>query len=171
MYFDFKSYDEQARIDRRSLLEDMLKFAQYYRQIVKGETGNARIDRKLKQISYIGTTVHLPFLLSFFDYATERGLDEDEKYKVLDTVENYWARRIICNYAANALQKMFAILHTDILKIYKRQEQRQVPLTLPYSQILKFVLLRKQGTSTSQRIMSEGNLPYKTDIPYSKQLS
>lgn len=147
MYFDFKSYDEQERTNRRTLLEDMLKFAQYYRQIVKGETGNVRIDRKLKQISYIGTTVHLPFLLSFFDYATERGLNEDEKYEVLDTIENYWARRIICNYAASALQKMFAILHAEILKIYKRHEQRQVELHLSYSQILKFVLLRKQGTS------------------------
>lgn len=147
MYFDFKSYDEQAHIERRTLLEDMLKYAKYYRQIVKGETGNVRIDRKLKQISYIGTTVHLPFLLSFFDYATERDLDEDEKYKVLDTVENYWARRIICNYAANAMQKMFAILHSDILKIYKRHEQRQVELSLPYSQMLNYVLLRKQGTS------------------------
>ena len=147
MYFDFKSYDEQAYIERRTLLEDMLKYAKYYRQIVKGETGNVRIDRKLRQISYIGTTVHLPFLLSFFDYATEHNLDEDEKYKVLDTVENYWARRIICNYAANAMQKMFAILHSDILKIYKRHEQRQVELSLPYSQMLNYVLLRKQGTS------------------------
>ena len=147
MYFDFKSYDEEARVERRTLLEDMLKYAQFYRQIVKGETGNALIDRKLRQISYIGTTVHLPFLLSFFDYAVERGLSEDEKYAVLDVVENYWARRIICNYPANALQKMFAILHTDILKIYKRHELRQVELTLPYSQILKYILLRKQGTS------------------------
>ena len=148
MYFDFKSYDEQARIDRCTLLEDMLKFAQYYRQIVKGETGNARIDRKLKQIAYIGTTVHLPYLLSFFDYATERGLDDNEKYIVLDVVENYWARRIICNYAANAMQKMFAVLHTDILKIYQRHEQRQAELNLPYSQLLKYMLLRKQGTAT-----------------------
>lgn len=147
MYFDFKAYDEKKHIERRALLADMLKYAQYYRQIVKGETGIARIDRKLKQISYIGTTVHLPFLLSFFDYATEQNLDEAEKYKVLDTVENYWARRIICNYAANAMPKMFAILHSDILKIYKRHEQRQEELTLPYSQILNYVLLRKQGTS------------------------
>ena len=147
MYFDFKAYDEKEHIERRTLLADMLKYAQYYRQIVKGETGNARIDRKLKQISYIGTTVHLPFLLSFFDYATERNLDEEEKYKVLDTVENYWARRIICNYAANSMQKMLAILHSDILKIYKRHEQRQVELALPYSQMLNYVLLRKQGTS------------------------
>ena len=148
LYFDFKAYDEKSHIERKDLLEKMLKFARYYRQITKGETGVARHDRKLKQISYIGTTVHLPFFMSFFDYANERTFDGDEFYEVLDVIENYWARRIICNYPANALQKMFATLHTDILKIYKRHEERGIALTLPYSQILKYVLLKKQGTAS-----------------------
>ena len=147
LYFDFKHYDEVSQIERKALLERMLKFARYYRQITKGETGNKRIDRKLKQIAYIGTTVHLPFFMSFFDYADANAFSEDEKYEVLDVIENYWARRIICNYPANALQKMFAILHTDILKIYKRHEKRGLELNLPYSQILKHVLLKKQGTA------------------------
>ncbi len=147
LYFDFKHYDEVSQIERKELLERMLKFARYYRQITKGETGNKRIDRKLKQIAYIGTTVHLPFFMSFFDYADANAFSEDEKYEVLDVIENYWARRIICNYPANALQKMFAILHTDILKIYKRHEKRGLELNLPYSQILKHVLLKKQGTA------------------------
>ena len=38
----------------------------------------------------------------------ELSLDEDEIYTVLDVIENYWARRIISNYPANALQKMFS---------------------------------------------------------------
>lgn len=147
LYFDFKKYDEERQIERRKLLEMMLKYARYYRQITKGETGNKRIDRKLKQIANIGTTVHLPFFMSFFDYAENNALSEDEIYEVLDVIENFWARRIICNYPANALQKMFAILHNDILKIYKRHEKRGIELTLPYSQILKHVLLRKQGTA------------------------
>lgn len=147
LYFDFKHYDEVSQIERKALLERMLKFARYYRQIAKGETGHKHIDRKLKQIAYIGTTVHLPFFMSFFDYADANAFSEDEKYEVLDVIENYWARRIICNYPANALQKMFAILHTDILKIYKRHEKRGLELNLPYSQILKHVLLKKQGTA------------------------
>lgn len=146
LYFDFKSYDENRHLERRTLLEKMLKCACYYRQITKGETGNPRIARKLKQIANIGTTVHLPFFLSFFDYADENKLSEDERYEVLDVIENYWARRIICNYPANALQKLFATLHADIMKIYKRHEKRGVELTLPYSQVLKFILLKKQGT-------------------------
>jgi uncharacterized protein with ParB-like and HNH nuclease domain len=147
LYFDFKAFDESSNIDRKSLLEDMLKFANFYRQITHGEFGDKKIDRKLKQIANIGTTVHLPFLMPFFDYAKERELDMDEIYTVLDVVENYWARRIICNYQSNALPKLFAVLHSDIMKIYRRHEDKGLTLDLPYSQILKFVLLRKQGTS------------------------
>lgn len=148
LYFDFKSYDEGNLIERKSLLEDMLKYARFYRQINYGTTGNAKNDRKLKQIANLGTAVHMPFLLSFFDYAAQNALDDDEIYAVLDVLENYWARRIICNYPANALQKMFASLHTEIVKIYSRHQKRGQELTLPYSNVLKYVLLKKQGTSS-----------------------
>ena len=148
LYFDFKSYDERMKLDRCDLLKDMLKYARYYRQITKGETGKKKLDRKLRQIASIGSTVHLPFLLAFFNYAEEKQLSENEIYTVLDVVEGYWARRIICYFPANALSKLFAILHGEILKIYKRHQDRNVPLDLPYSEILKYILLKKQGTAT-----------------------
>lgn len=148
LYFDFKSFDVENKMNRKDLLADMLKYAEYYRQIIKGETGDKKIDRKLKQISNIGTTVHLPFLLSFFDYANEKELGQEEVYKVLDIVENYWARRIICGYPANAMQKLFSMLHSDIMRIYKRHEERNVPVTVPYSELMSYILLHKQGTST-----------------------
>ena len=146
LYFDFKTFDESKHLDRHELLADMLKYARYYRQITKGETGNIKLDRKLKQLASIGSTVHLPYLLSFFEYANKMELDNEEKYTVLDIIEGYWARRIICYYPANALSKIFAILHGEIMKIYKRHEVRDIKLELPYSEILKYVLLRKQGT-------------------------
>lgn len=157
LYFDFKSFDENEHLNRETLLSDMLKFANYYRQICKGETGNKKLDRKLKQIASIGTTVHLPFLLSFFDYAKDNNFDEEEIFKVLDIVENYWARRIICGYPANAMQKLFSMLHTDIMRIYKRHEEKGIPVNCSYSQVMAYILLHKQGTSTfpSNREVSE----------------
>lgn len=157
LYFDFKLFYEEKHLNRKNLLADMLKFADYYRKICKGETGNKKLDRKLKQIATIGTTVHLPFLLSFFDYATEKGLEEMEIYTVLDLVENYWARRIICGYPANSMLKLFSMLHSDIMRIYKRHEERGIPVSVPYSQVMTYVLLHKQGTSTfpSNREVSE----------------
>lgn len=157
LYFDFKLFYEEKHLNRKNLLADMLKFADYYRKICKGETGNKKLDRKLKQIATIDTTVHLPFLLSFFDYATEKGLEEMEIYTVLDIVENYWARRIICGYPANSMLKLFSMLHSDIMRIFKRHEERGIPVSVPYSQVMTYVLLHKQGTSTfpSNREVSE----------------
>lgn len=147
LYFDFKQYDANSQMGKVDLFEDLLKFAKFYHQIIKGDTENAQINRKLKQIANIGSIVHIPYFLAFFDYATTHNLDISERYEVLDTIENYWARRIICNIPANVLQKTFATLHNDILKIYKLHYKRGEELTLPYSQILKYILLRKQGTS------------------------
>ncbi len=146
LYFDFKKYDEDNYIEREQLLSDMLVFARYYRQIVKGESGSIRLDRKLKQIASLDSTVHLPFLMSFFEYSNIHDIHEDEIYAVLDIIEGYWARRIICNYPTNALQKMFAILHHDIIKIFSRNKKAGRSLDLPYSNILNHMLLHKQGT-------------------------
>lgn len=146
LYFDFKKYEIDTKLDRQTLLEDMLMYAKYYRQILKGETGILRIDRKLKQLANLESLVHTPYLLSFFDYASKNNLTEDDYYEVLDTIENYWARRIICNYPANALLKMFATLHNEIIKIYKRHKGRGAELLLSYPNVLKYVLLKKQGT-------------------------
>lgn len=149
LYFDFKTFDEKMQENRQTRLEDMLRFAEIYEQIKNGRTGNKKLDAKLQHIANIGTTVHLPFLMSFYDYAQLNNLDDDDEvYFVLDIVENYWARRIICNYPSNPLQKLFAYLHLDVLRIYKRHEDRNIALALPYHQILAYILLHKQGSAS-----------------------
>lgn len=146
LYFDFKRYDESNAIVRKDLLEDMLKFARYYRMALKGETGKQKIDRKLKQLASIGSAVCLPFYMSFFDYAQQEGLSNEIQYEVLDVVENYWARRIICSLPANVMARTFASLHSDILRIYGLHEKRNKPIDVSYAEVLKHVLLKKQGT-------------------------
>lgn len=117
LYFDFKTFDEKNAIPREELLIEMLKYAKYYKQATKGCTGDEKIDRKFKQLSNIGSSVCMPFYLQFLEYANDNKLSSEEIYKVLDVVENYWARRIICAYPANVMSKTFAILHSDILRI------------------------------------------------------
>ena len=80
----------------------------------KGEGYSEQTNRKFKQLSNLGSMVCMPFYLAFLDYAQEKDLNEDTIYKVLDIIENYWARRIICGYPANVMAKSFALLHSDI---------------------------------------------------------
>lgn len=147
LYFDFKYYDEINELDREPFLQNLLKYARYYKNIVKGETANDKLNKKLRQLASIGSSVGLPFYMSFFNHAKENAIDDEEVYKVLDITENYWARRIICGYPANVLQKLFSTLHNDILRILKIHEKCNNPLTAPYSELLKYILLRKQGNA------------------------
>ena len=147
LYFDFKRYDEENNTPREELLNDMLKYSKFYNEASKGEGYTERINRKFKQLSNIGSMVCMPFYLSFLDYAQENNFSEDIIYNVLDTIENYWARRIVCGYPANVMAKSFALLQSDILRIVRQHERRQVALTASYDDLLKYILLRKQGTA------------------------
>ena len=146
LYFDFKAYDEKAEMPREDLLADMLKYARYYDMAIKGKTNSERLNRKLRQLASIGSNVCMPFYLAFFDYADENGLGEQLRYEVLDVIENYWARRIICNWPANAMSKSFALLHSDILRIYNAHKRRGVDVEVSYVEVMKYIILKKQGT-------------------------
>ncbi len=146
LYFDFKAYDEKAEMPREDLLADMLKYARYYEMAIKGKTTSERLNRKLRQLASIGSNVCMPFYLAFFDYADEDNLSEQLRYEVLDVIENYWARRIICNWPANAMSKSFALLHSDILRIYDTHKRRGLEVEVSYVEVMKYIILKKQGT-------------------------
>ena len=148
LYFDFKEFYALFQLKREDLLKELLHYAEYYKQISKGQTENDRVNKKLKQLANIGSFVAMPFYLSFFDFVGKNNLTDDLIYEVLDITENLWARRIICGYPANALNKLYSTLHSDILRVFSTHEKRNLPLEYSqYSEVMKFVLLRKQGNA------------------------
>lgn len=157
LYFDFKAYDEKKGLPREELLADMLKYARYYRMAEKGETSSPMLNRKLRQLASIGSSVCMPYYLAFFDYADQNSMSEEQRYEVLDVVENYWARRIVCGWPANYMTKAFANLHWDILRIYETHKKRGLEVAVPYVEVMKFIILRKQGSGEfpTDRYVSE----------------
>lgn len=151
LYFDFKQFDEDKNMPREELLKELLKYSRYYRQAAKGATGVVQIDIKFRQLASIGSNVCMPFYMQFLAYADEIGLDVEIQYEVLDVVENYWARRIICGWPANVMSKTFALLHSDIMRVYRAHEKRGVDVTVSYAEILKYIILKKQGTGEFPR--------------------
>jgi len=148
LYFDFKEFDALYQLKREDLFKELLHYAEYYKQISKGQTENEKINVKLKQLANIGSFVAMPFYLSFFDFVEKNNLTDDLIYEVLDITENFWARRIICGYPANALNKLYSTLHSDILRVFSTHEKRNIPLEYSqYGEVMKFVLLKKQGNA------------------------
>ncbi len=144
IYFIFKEYAENERTSRAELLEEMHHYAKIYSQIDNANMGVDKINRKLNQVRTLDSTVAYPFYMAFFDYAEKNGLSDEEKYRVLDIVESYWARRIICNLPSNALNKVFATLHRDVINNLNKAVEGTNPT---YTDVLIYLLLKKGRSS------------------------
>lgn len=147
LYFEMKQYLEISGLSRQELMADMLKYAEQYHRINDASLGDTKLSRKMEQLNSLGSTVHLPYLMSLLLYANETGMDNDELYEVLNTIETYWARRIICNLPTNALAKVYATLHNDVLRHINAFAKHGLTFESTYPKVLKFLLIKKQGTS------------------------
>ena len=156
LYFEFKSFVERRQMTRESVMADMTDYARYYYIFNHCKSDNTKLNIKFKQLSTIGSTVGMTFYMMFLKYATDNGFSAERIYEVFDIIEGYWARRIICNLPANAMNKAFAILHHDVLRLIGEEEKRGLPLS-PYAEVLKFVLLKRQGTGVypADNVLSE----------------
>ncbi|MEE1175851.1 MAG: DUF262 domain-containing protein [Paludibacteraceae bacterium] len=140
IYFIFKEYAESIGSSRADLLEDMHHYARIYNQIDNANVGSEKLNRKLNQLRTLDSTIAYPFFMAFFDYTKKSNMPEEEIYKVIDLIEAYWARRIICNLPSNVLNKVFATLHRDILNHITKSGGENIPT---YVEVLTYVLLKK----------------------------
>ena len=146
IYFIFKEYADNNSIARKDLLADMYHYARIYRQIDKCDIGVERLNLKLSQLKTLDSTIAYPFYLAFFDYAEETQMQDAEKFQVLDIIEAYWARRIICNLPSNALNKVFATLHKDVTTLISKNIQPDGSKP-SYISVLTYILLKKARSS------------------------
>ena len=156
LYFEFKSFVERKGMTRENVMVDMTDYARYYHAFTHCKSGNDKLNTKFKQLGTIGSSVGMTFYMIFLKYATDRNFTADQKYEVFDIIEGYWARRIICNLPANAMNKAFAVLHHDVIRLLNEETKRGLPES-QYAEVLKFVLLKRQGTGIypTDNILSE----------------
>lgn len=154
LYFHWKKYMMQDGRDRKSELSSMLDYVRYYQMINAAKISltqsgqwikNDRLSKKMAQLRNLDTDVINVFLISFLKYAIENQLDENEIWKVLDLVEGYLARRIICSMSSNSLTQTFCALHRDVLRSITEYEKAGQPLSIPYHEILAYHILRREG--------------------------
>lgn len=149
IYLIFKEYAEKNQLNRQDLLDKLHHFAKYYSRITNASFENERVNQKLKELLILDSSIANPYFMAFFEWADLQYLPVEERYNVLDIVENYWARRVICNLPSNAMNKVFATLHRDVLaNIEKYMERTKGVAGEPkYVDVLRFVLLNKTGSS------------------------
>ncbi|MBQ7854482.1 MAG: DUF262 domain-containing protein [Muribaculaceae bacterium] len=143
MYPEWKKY--MYLKDRKAELSEMLDYANIYYQVTQGKLCTPRLSNKIKHICNIQTDLANVFFIQFFKYAYENNFSEDEIYNVIDIIENYMARRIVCNMPANALTQVFCTLHKDVLKSIDEYTSNGYDINHSYSEILVYHIIRRDG--------------------------
>ena len=143
IYFEWKKYMEGH--DRKEELVEMLEYARYYQHITEAKLSTPKLSEKMRHICNIETDVTNVFFIQFLKYASVNNLSEEEIYKVIDLVENYLARRIICNMPGNALTQVFCALHKDVLKSIEEYNAASITIESSYSDILAYHIMRRDG--------------------------
>ena len=143
IYFEWKKYMDGR--DRKQEMVEMLDYARYYQQVTEAQMETSKLSAKMRHICNIESDVTNVFFIQFLKYAATNNLSYDEIDKVIDVVENYLARRIICNMPGNALTQVFCALHKDVLKSIDEYQSAGIPLTCSYSDILAYHIMRRDG--------------------------
>ena len=117
----FKDYLKNSDdIDEEGVLEDLLIYSRYYSWFLLCKSPDPFINDLLQQIQQLKSTVIYPTLLYIFEDCFEYKLfDISELENILKVFISYLYRRMICGYATNALNKVFAAFPNDLKRSTK----------------------------------------------------
>ena len=136
IYFTFKGYVEDNHVEIEPLLIDLLNYARLYRILLTGKVSDKHLSSCIYRLNRLETTVTRPFFLEVLRLQAEGTLSLDNVVDVFLTTENYLFRRTICELPTNQLNKIFLLLHKELL--------RYDGTTDKYVEKLKYALLSKK---------------------------
>lgn len=139
VYLVFKRFIEQKKMTTEAVLQDLLKYAGYEKQIRSAQSPSDKVNVLLKRLAVLEVNVTRPFILPLFDYWQEGKVSADEVAAVLGSIESYIFRRLICGMQNNSLNKLFATLFSDSLKYVDQSDN--------YVDIINYLLLSKTEVS------------------------
>lgn len=136
IYVNFKEYVEQQELSAEGLLKDPLSYAKRYEILLKGGTKSKALNACIYRLNRLETTVTRPFFLEVLRLLDSGKIDMQQVTEVFLITENYLFRRNICDLPTNALNKIFLMLHHEI-KRYDKSEDN-------YVEKFKYALLSKK---------------------------
>ena len=142
VYPTFKKYVEDAEVaDIEPLLKDLLEYAKRYAFLIKGGHSDERLNSCIYRLNRLSTSVTRPFLLEVIRLSESGALTADELIEVFHFTESYLFRRAICDLPTNALNKIFLLLHREIIRFDGDESH--------YVEKFKYALLSKRERTRS----------------------
>lgn len=120
-------------------MEEILAYANRYKVLLNGGTNSKFLNACIYRLNRLESTVTRPFFLEVLRMYDENKLDISQVTEIFLTTENYLFRRTICDLPTNALNKIFLMLHREIVR-YDGSEDN-------YVEKFKYALLSKKRTS------------------------
>jgi uncharacterized protein with ParB-like and HNH nuclease domain len=114
-YEAFKIFVYSQNIQTKELLSELLEYSKLYKTFLFPH--NEIYAQYLKNIKQLKIGVVYPFLLSVIDKFNKEFINDKQLFITLEIIESYIIRRMVCNKATNALNKVFASLFSDILEM------------------------------------------------------
>lgn len=138
VYVTFKAYVEENKFETESLLIDLLDYAKWYEILLKGKTTDKKLNACIYRLNRLETTITRPFFLEVLRMMTKGSpaLSLQDAREIFLLTENYLFRRSICDLPTNALNKIFLMLHREIIRFDGTETD--------YLEKFKYALLSKQ---------------------------
>ena len=137
VYPAFKKYVEDAeQVDIEPLLKDLLEYAKRYALLLRSGHSDERLNGCIYRLNRLSTSVTRPFLLEVLRLRENGVLSADELIEIFQFTESYLFRRTICDLPTNALNKIFLLLHREIVRMDSSEEN--------YAEKFKYALLSKK---------------------------
>lgn len=114
-YEAFKIFVYSQNIQTKELLNELLEYSKVYKTFLFPH--NEIYAQNLKNLKQLKIGVVYPFLLSVIENFNKQKISERELLITLEIIESYIVRRMVCNKATNALNKVFASLFSDTLEL------------------------------------------------------
>lgn len=116
VFFSFKAYVEDNQLDTDTLLQDLLDYAKRYQMLLIANTPSKALNACIFRLNRLETTVTRPYFLEVLRLWQENTLSLEELLEVFLVAESYLFRRVICDLPTNTLNKIFLLLHKEILR-------------------------------------------------------
>lgn len=136
IYTTFKDFVELTKMKTEPLLSEMLAYAKRYQTLLEGNTGSKELNACIYRLNRLETTVTRPYFLEVLRLYDESKLTISQVTEIFLMAENYLFRRTICDLPTNALNKIFLLLHREIVR-YDGSEEN-------YVEKVKYALVTKK---------------------------
>ena len=140
LYFVFKQYKQGNNIESEELLKDILQYADFYKIIKDAKEQDSGYRTVLARLNKLEVNSCTPLLFNLFMANKNSHLSNEEFEKACCIIENYIVRRIICGLPTNQINKMFAAIGSEILRVIDKDG-------VSYYEAFQSAILSKTGKS------------------------